>query len=143
MVVTIVPAALKEIHEIAERTYPFECCGFLYGQVINNEVVINSISEVINDSEENKKVHYTIPPKAYMKAERHALDLQTSIIGVFHSHPDHPPKPSSRDLADALPELSYFITSVYQGEALASRSFRLSEARNFIEESIEITYHKK
>ncbi len=143
MQIKISPMALKQVHEIAERTYPFECCGFLYGQILNQEIHVTIITEVINDSEENKKVHYTIPPKQFMKAERYALDQNISLIGVFHSHPDHPPKPSSRDLADALPELSYFITSVYEGEAMDTRSFRLSEARNFIEEPIEINYPLK
>ncbi|MEP7320714.1 MAG: M67 family metallopeptidase [Saprospiraceae bacterium] len=138
MEVQISGAVLNDIHSIAEKNYPYECCGFIYGSITMDEINITLATEVINDSGENKRVHYTIPPKAFMKAERYAIDHEIQLIGVFHSHPDHPPKPSSRDLADALPELSYFITSVHQGQALDTRSWRLTEDRRFIEEQIEI-----
>ena len=102
------------------------------------------IREVINDSPENHRVHYTIPPKEFMRAERYAAENNLEIIGVFHSHPDHPPRPSGRDLEDALPEMSYFITSVHQNQALVTRSWRLNETeRKFEEETIEINYIKK
>jgi proteasome lid subunit RPN8/RPN11 len=140
MAVQILSGAIKDIHTIAEKSYPYECCGFIYGSVEMNEVKVAQAKEVINDSDENKKVHYTIPPKEFMKAERYALENDLQLIGVFHSHPDHPPKPSGRDLADALPELSYFITSVHQGQALDTRSWRLTDDRLFTEEPIEIHY---
>ena len=134
------PEAIRDIHTIGEKSYPFECCGFLYGIPEKEGINVTQAIEVINDSEENKRVHYTIPPKEFMKAERYALAQDLQLIGVFHSHPDHPPKPSGRDLADALPELSYFITSVHQGQAVDTRSWRLTEDRLFMEEQIEINY---
>lgn len=138
MEVQISGAVLKDIHTLAEKSYPYECCGFIYGSIEMDEVNVMHAAEVINDSDENKRVHYIIPPKEFMKAERYAIDHEIQLIGVFHSHPDHPPKPSGRDLADALPELSYFITSVHQGQALDTRSWRLTEDRRFLEEQIKI-----
>lgn len=143
MKILIVPSALRDIHDIAEKSYPYECCGFFYGHIENDLVHVLEATEVINDSVENKKVHYTIPPKAFMKAERYALEQEKALLGVFHSHPDHPPRPSGRDLEDALPELSYFITNVHQGQAIDTRSWRLTEDRIFIEEQIEINYSNK
>lgn len=140
MKLIVSPSVLKDIHTIAEKGYPYECCGFLLGSATDDEINISSIREVINESIENKKVHYTIPPKEFMKAETFALTNDIQLLGVYHSHPDHPPKPSGRDLADALPEWSYFITSVCEGQAVDTRSWRLSEERNFIEENIEINY---
>lgn len=141
MEVVIPPDAIKSIHDIAEQAYPFECCGFIYGHV-GDQVQVSQIQAVVNDSAENQKVHYTIPPKEFMKAERYALEKEIDLIGVFHSHPDHPPYPSGRDLADALPELSYFITSVYQGQAIRTKSWRLSDSRQFQEEPIKIEFNK-
>lgn len=140
MELKILPAAIRDIHTIGEKRYPYECCGFLYGSSGKDGIQVTEAIEVINDSEENKRVHYTIPPKEFMKAERYALAQNLQLIGVFHSHPDHPPKPSGRDLADALPELSYFITSVHQGQAVDTRSWRLTDERQFTEEQIEISY---
>ncbi|MDZ4708485.1 MAG: Mov34/MPN/PAD-1 family protein [Saprospiraceae bacterium] len=141
MEVVIPSEAIKSIHDIAEQAYPFECCGFLYG-LVGEQLQIRQVQSVVNDSPENHKVHYTIPPKEFMKAERYALEKEIDLIGVFHSHPDHPPHPSGRDLADALPELSYFITSVYQGQAIQTKSWRLSESRQFQEEPIKIEFNK-
>jgi len=141
MEVVIPSEALKSIHDIAEQAYPFECCGFLFGRV-GEQLQIRQVQAVVNDSPENHKVHYTIPPKEFMKAERYAMEKEIDLIGVFHSHPDHPPYPSGRDLADALPEFSYFITSVYQGQAILTKSWRLSESRQFQEEPLKIEFKK-
>lgn len=141
MEIVISPDAIKSIHDIAEQAYPFECCGFIYGHV-GDQVQVSQVEAVVNDSAENQKVHYTIPPREFMRAERYVLEKEINLIGVFHSHPDHPPYPSGRDLADALPELSYFITSVYQGQAIRTRSWRLSESRQFQEEPIKIEFNK-
>lgn len=137
----VIPAeAIKSIHDIAEQAYPFECCGFMFGQK-GERLQVSRVKEVVNESAENHKVHYTIPPKEYMKAERFALDNALELVGVFHSHPDHPPLPSGRDLADALPEFSYLITSVIQGQAVHTRSWRLSEDRQFLEEPVQIKFN--
>ncbi len=142
MTISIEPAALKEIHLISEKAYPNESCGFLFGSNDGIDCKINRVHEVINN-DENSRVHYTIPPKEFMKAERFALENNLALIGVFHSHPEHPPMPSGRDLDDAIPEFSYFITSVHEGQAMDTRSWRLNEDRLFVEEPIEIVYKNK
>jgi proteasome lid subunit RPN8/RPN11 len=71
-----------------------------------------------------------------LEAER----LGLSLIGVFHSHPDHPDQPSEFDRQWAQPFFSYIITSVEAGKAVESRSWRLEEDRSqFVEEIIQIT----
>jgi proteasome lid subunit RPN8/RPN11 len=61
------------------------------------------------------------------------------VLGVFHSHPDHPNQPSEFDRQWAWPNFSYLITSVVQGVAVESRSWRLNEDRaNFSEEKVEV-----
>jgi hypothetical protein len=61
------------------------------------------------------------------------------VIGFFHSHPDHPSRPSSFDLKHAWPYYSYLIVSVVRGEAVEARSFRLAEDRSqFEEETVEV-----
>ena len=59
------------------------------------------------------------------------------VVGVFHSHPNHPNRPSEFDRELAVPWYSYIITSVQQGKADKSRSWRLTDNReSFIEEEI-------
>lgn len=70
------------------------------------------------------------------------MALGLDIVGVFHSHPDHPNRPSQFDRDWALPWYSYIITSVSAGKAVESRSWRLADDRtNFTEEDIEILNH--
>src|SRR5271157_2338552 len=86
-----------------------------------------------------RQTRYLITPEEYLKAEQEADRLKLTLLGVFHSHPDHPNLPSDYDREWAQPYFSYMITSVQKGKALASRSWRLMEDRtSFFEEPIQI-----
>ncbi len=86
-----------------------------------------------------RRNRYLFNPEDYMKAEVEAEKLGLSLIGVFHSHPDHPNQPSEFDREWAQPYFSYVITSVRAGKALESRSWRLVEDRSeFQEEPITL-----
>jgi proteasome lid subunit RPN8/RPN11 len=75
-----------------------------------------------------------------MSAEQEAESLGLDLIGVFHSHPDHPAVASEFDLEWALPWFSYLITAVQHGRARQSRSWRLDDDRTqMCEEAITIT----
>jgi proteasome lid subunit RPN8/RPN11 len=75
-----------------------------------------------------------------LRGEQEALRLGLDVVGVFHSHPDHPNRPSDFDREWALPWYSYVITSVQAGQAVESLSWRLEEDRSaFIEEQIQVT----
>jgi proteasome lid subunit RPN8/RPN11 len=74
-----------------------------------------------------------------LRSEQEAARLGLDVVGVFHSHPDHPNQPSEFDREWAMPWFSYIITSVNQGSAIASRSWRLTDDRDqFLEENIQV-----
>ena len=74
-----------------------------------------------------------------MAGEMEAMRMGLDIVGIFHSHPDHPNRPSEFDREWALPWFSYVITSIQQGKAAGSRSWRLEDNRqSFIEETIVV-----
>jgi len=80
---------------------------------------------------------FLITPQDYLKGELEADHLGLTVVGIFHSHPDHPNRPSEYDREWAQPFFSYVITSVQSGKAVESRSWRLSEDRSqFTEESM-------
>ncbi len=82
---------------------------------------------------------YLISAEDFAHAEEKAEDRGLDLIGVFHSHPDHPNQPSEFDREWAQPFFSYIITSVAGGLAIESRSWRLAEDRSqFDEEDIQI-----
>ena len=141
MTLNLTDDLLARIHAHGEESYPEEGAGFLLGAVSDNSKrTVTEIFPLINSREDEARHNrYLITPEDYLKAELTADKLGLSLIGVFHSHPDHPNQPSEYDRQWAQPFFSYIITSVNQGKAVESRSWRLTEDRSkFEEEKISI-----
>ncbi len=134
------PELLAQIHANGESAYPEEGAGFMLGSD-GPERAVTAIFPLSNAREDAaRKNRYLFTPEDYMQAELQADRLGLSLIGVFHSHPDHPNRPSDFDREWAQPYFSYVITSVRSGKALESRSWRLSEdLSEFEEEQITLT----
>ena len=122
---------LIQIHEHGEQAYPEEGAGFLIGEQgeVKNILPLQNARE-----QEARHNRFLITPEAYLNAELTADRLGLSLIGVFHSHPDHPNRPSEYDREWAQPFFSYVITTVNEGKAIESRSWRLLEDRSKFEE---------
>ena len=132
--------ARQKMRQHAEEEYPNECCGFFYGKDGDSRQV-QVARAVSNVKQGNKHRRFEIDPLDYQKAERYALDNELDLLGVYHSHPDHPAEPSEHDRSVALPWFSYIIISVEDGHTADIRSWRLNDERQFEEESIETTVH--
>jgi proteasome lid subunit RPN8/RPN11 len=128
---------LDRIHAHGEEAYPEEGAGFLIGSEGKLEQILPLPNAREDEARHNR---FLIRPEDYLKAELTADKLGLSLIGVFHSHPDHPNLPSEYDREWAQPFFSYIITTVNQGQAIESRSWRLLEDRSkFEEEKIKIS----
>ncbi len=140
MTIHIPRGLLLEIWDHGERTYPQENAGLILGVVHGEERWASRILPLENNSElESRHNRYLINPEDMIAGEQEAERLSLEILGVFHSHPDHPAEPSEFDRQWALPWYSYLITSVDQGQALESRSWRLKEDRSqMIEEHLHV-----
>lgn len=122
---------LDQIHAHGEQAYPEEGAGFLIGR----EGRVEQVLALPNAREEEARHNrFLITPEDFLKAELTADELGLSLIGVFHSHPDHPNRPSEFDREWAQPFFSYVITTVNQARAAGSRSWRLLEDRSIFEE---------
>lgn len=137
MKLLITQKALKVMQEHAEGYYPNECCGFFYGRDEEDVRKVTLAREVANAKEGDQSNRFRIDPGDYQKAEKYALEHDLDLLGVYHSHPDHPAEPSEHDRKVAMPYFSYIIISVQDGEAVATRSWQLNNDRRFDEESIE------
>ncbi|MEP7259514.1 MAG: M67 family metallopeptidase [Flavitalea sp.] len=123
------------MNEDTLKTYNNECCGFLFGREnTEGDRIISDAIVVINSSGENKTRRFVISPKDYLKAEQYALTNGLDLIGVYHSHPDHPAVPSEHDRVAAQPWFSYIIISVDKNGIRDTRSWRLNEESIFEEE---------
>lgn len=129
--------AANEMKLHAEATYPFECCGFFFGDDAGSRT-ISHVLRVDNSKEGDRRRRFEIAPEDYRRAESYAEEQNLDLLGVYHSHPDHPAVPSEHDRSVALPFFSYIIISVQDGTAKTLRSWQLNEDRKF-EETLEIT----
>ncbi len=128
---------LQKMKMHAERDYPNECCGFVYG--LEGEIrQVRIAREVENAKEGDQSNRFQIDPLDYQQAEKYAIEHDLDLLGVYHSHPDHPAEPSEHDRKVAMPWFSYIIISVQDGTAGSTRSWQLNNERKFEEESIEI-----
>lgn len=133
-------ATLNAIHAHGEKAYPEEGAGLLLGRHEGEFRRVEAILQLENSREEGaRRNRYLVTAEDYMRGEDEAASRGLDVLGVFHSHPDHPNQPSEFDRQWALPWFSYLITSVQAGRAVESRAWLLSSDReNFIEEAIKI-----
>jgi proteasome lid subunit RPN8/RPN11 len=129
---------LREIYAHGEAAYPEEGAGLLLGALEGENKRVAQLLPLENSREDAARHNrYLLSAQDYMRAEDDAARLGLDVLGVFHSHPDHPNQPSEFDREWAMPWFSYVITSINQGKAIASRSWLLSDDHGqFEEESI-------
>lgn len=130
--------ALEAMHAWLVQHYPEEACGFLVGTEHAGTRVITEAWPATNVSTENRKRRFIVDPLDYLKAERKAETQGLVLLGIFHSHPDHPAIPSAHDLSAAHPFFSYTIVSIQKGVVAETRSFQLISGA-FAEEMLSTT----
>ena len=134
----LTPADLADIERHGAAAYPEECCGILLGCLDRGRVRVTRVVAVDNERGESRHNRFVIGPEAVLAAQRAARAEGLDIVGYYHSHPDHPARPSEFDREHAWPGLSYLIVAVEAGEPIEVRSWRLADDRaGFEEESIE------
>jgi proteasome lid subunit RPN8/RPN11 len=124
---------VDEIRRHGTETYPEECCGGLLGERRDGTVRVLSAERVPNRGTERKERRYTIDPRDYLRLERLAGETGLSVVGIYHSHPDHPAVPSEFDREHAWPYFHYVIVAVEAGRAGDVACWVLSEDRGSFE----------
>jgi proteasome lid subunit RPN8/RPN11 len=128
---------VERINKHARLAYPDECCGFLFGLSDGDLKHVTRLHELANESGKNRTRRYLITPEQFRNAEQWAEEKSYEILGLYHSHPDHPSRPSQFDLDHALPWWSYAIVSVERGTPSLLSSWVLKDDRSeFIEERV-------
>lgn len=133
--VKIEPVALEVMKQDALRSFPDECCGFIFG-TDGEERIITLAREVQNSKNGDKRRRFEISPLQYMQAERFAALSGLTLLGVYHSHPLHPAIASEHDRVVAMPFFSYVILSTFADAVVDVKSWQLDNNRHFIEEHV-------
>jgi proteasome lid subunit RPN8/RPN11 len=122
------------IHEHARETYPEECSGVMVGMDTGEMKVVVDVWRAQNTHEDERSRRFLIDPKEYIAFEKQASERDLDILGVYHSHPDHPAEPSEYDREHAWPGWSYVIASVGREGVKDMRSWVLKGDRSGYEE---------
>lgn len=133
-----------QINGEAEKSYPNECCGFIFGSMNAEEKYAKQIVASQNSSNKSEQYHrFEINPEGMMKAERFARAEQSGYHRVLPFSPRLSAVPSEYDRAHALPIYSYIIVSVIQGKAEEALSWDLDKGTDYSQFQSEIIIFTK
>ncbi len=128
------------------ETYPNECCGALLGRdsEIGSQDAVREVLDLfplINRRDDSPRNRFSVTAEDVLDADKAAQEQGLEVIGWYHSHPDHPARPSQYDRDHAWPWYSYIIVSVQNGAPQDMTSWRLSDDRQeFSPEGVEIRH---
>jgi len=132
-------ADIEEIKDLAQKTYPHECCGVMVGSVENGVKTVTELVPAENQRTDSPANRYLITPDLLNGLEKKLKGTDRAIVGFFHSHPDVPARPSTYDRDHAWPWYSYVIVSVNKGEAGEIHNWKLRDDRSaFDAEKMEL-----
>ena len=135
MALVLQPAVDAAIRAHGRDAFPHECCGAMLGR----DGVVSEAFRLPNTTEEGPRRRFLVRPDDYRAAEQRASETGLELLGFYHSHPDHPARPSQYDLDHAWPSFSYVIVSVMSGEDTALTSWQLKADRSAFDEE-DVTY---
>ena len=130
MKVVVPGEILQRIRRHGEETYPHECCGFMLGRAEDGMQRIMEIRSQPNERTESRENRFVISPEQFKAAEAYARKAGLQLVGIYHSHPDSPARPSEYDRDHAWPWFSYVIVSVKGGKAAEANAWQLRDDRS-------------
>jgi proteasome lid subunit RPN8/RPN11 len=130
----------RGIREWGARDYPNETCGAMLG-VDGERREVRALFPLTNRRDDSPRNRFSVTPQDFKDAERAAAEQGLELTGWYHSHPDHPARPSEFDREHAWPWFSYVIVSVAQGKPQDMTSWRLADDRtHYLPEEIPAAF---
>jgi proteasome lid subunit RPN8/RPN11 len=120
----------QEIRDHGANDYPHECCGAMLGVDTGADREVRALFPLINRRDDSPRNRFSITPEDFRAAERAATERGLDLLGWYHSHPDHPARPSEFDREHAWPWYSYVIVSVEARTPRELTSWRLEDDRS-------------
>ncbi|HYL47346.1 MAG TPA: M67 family metallopeptidase [Candidatus Limnocylindrales bacterium] len=121
---------VRRIQAHGAETYPHECCGALLGREEIGSREILDLVPLANHREDSPRNRFEVTPEDVRLAEKTAREKRLELVGWYHSHPDHPARPSDFDRDHAWPWYSYVIVSVQSRQPREMTSWRLKDDRS-------------
>jgi proteasome lid subunit RPN8/RPN11 len=139
MMLRLPGALLEQIRRHGEAAYPAECCGAMLGRMDQDGFKeVARLAPAVNRRTDDPH-RYLIAPDDLRRLEGEARAEGLEIVGYYHSHPDHPARPSAFDTEHAWPWYSYLIVRVDGGSGAEAASWVLDDERPLMHpESLEV-----
>lgn len=125
---------VSSIHAHAREGYPEEVAGALVGMDVDGMKIVVDVWRAENTHEEERSRRFLIEPLKIKEFEERADERDMDVLGFYHTHPDHPAKPSEYDRDHAWPGYSYVIASVSENGVEDLRSWSLKNDRSGYDE---------
>ncbi|MGA9776013.1 MAG: M67 family metallopeptidase [Candidatus Dormiibacterota bacterium] len=116
----------ERMRQLAEAAYPYEGCGVLVGRRGPEAAVVTEVVEGRNLVTERRRDRYELDPRDIITAERSARNRGEEVLGFFHTHPDHPARPSQFDTEHAWPKYHYVVIAVDDGRMAGATAWELT-----------------
>lgn len=138
MTLRLPEALMAGLRRAGESAYPAECCGALIGRAGDGGKEVVRLAPAVNRRTDDPH-RYLIAPDDLRRLEAEARREGLEIVGYYHSHPDHPARPSAFDTEHAWPWYSYLIVRIDHGRAADAASWVLDDERPLMHpESLEV-----
>ncbi len=112
----------------SNRELPYESCGYLASEngVLVQHYEMTNLDKAVD--------HFTMDPKEQFSVIKDIRERGLKLVGVYHSHPETPSRPSEEDIRLAYDsDISYVIVSLIE-QPTDVQSFRIIEGKVFREE---------
>jgi len=158
-VIRLSEAHLQAVRDHGISEFPRECCGVLIGDLDDGTKTVTEVRPLPNTftpSDEfersagpitsqnagepvGQERRYMVSPDTMFQLMLEERRTKRKVLGFYHSHPDHPARPSEYDRVWAMPWYSYIIVSILQGAPDALTCWVLSDdASEFESEPMEV-----
>jgi proteasome lid subunit RPN8/RPN11 len=140
-VIQLSEALLDGIRQHGAREFPCECCGAILGDVDGQTRIARELRPLENVHEEGHERRYLVAPARMFELIQEERRTGRKLLGFYHSHPDHPARPSGYDRDHAMPWYTYVIVAVMEGRPGDLTAWRLQDDWDaFVPEAIEVDH---
>ncbi len=137
---------IQEVYRHGEETYPQECCGVLVGLFEDSKRLVQKVYRTKNLNQQRND-RYEMDLNDRLKIEAEASKQGLSIVGFYHSHPDHEAYFSQTDLEGSEeyrwgepwlpPTYAYLVVSVQEKKAKYYKAFLIQDGKA-VEEKVSL-----
>ena len=133
MSLILTPEQVAQIEREGVAAYPNECCGAMLGKDVADgsqiRRIVHRLERLTNSFAADEQYHrFSLDPREQMQLEKRAAEAGLAVLGYYHSHPDHPARPSETDRQNAWPFYSYVIVSIANRQPIDLTSWQLEES---------------